>query len=58
MGRVRWDGKGGMGREGWEGGEGRNGMGRDGNMIYVNVREKMNNFCTVNLILKFYETYF
>ena len=53
MGRVGWGGKGGMGR-----GEGRNGMGRDGNMIYVNVREKMNNFCTVNLILKFYETYF
>ena len=53
MGWEGRDGKGGVGR-----GEGRNGMGRDGNMIYLNVREKMNNFCTVNLILKFYETYF
>ena len=35
--------------------EGRDGMEREGNIIYVKVREKMNNFCAValevNLIL-------
>ena len=58
MGRQGWDemnGKGGMGRQGWDGKGGMGGMGRkgcegkgrsgwEGNMIYVNVGEKMNNF--------------
>ena len=51
MGRVGWDGKEGIGRKrgkgggkggsGWDGKEGTgwNGMGREGNMIYLNVRE-------------------
>ena len=43
------DVKGGIGRQGWHD-KGRDGIGREGwtgwegNMIYVNVREKMNNF--------------
>ena len=33
------------------GGEGKGGIVWDGNMIYVNLQEKKNNFCLVKLML-------
>ena len=44
MGREEWEGRDGMRRERWEGRDGKGGTVWEGNMIYVNVREKMNNF--------------
>ena len=44
MGRKEWEGRDGIGREGLEGRDGNDGTEWEGNMIYVNVWEKMNNF--------------
>ena len=44
MGRKEWEGRDGIGREGLEGRDGNDGTGWEGNMIYENVWEKMNNF--------------
>ena len=49
MERQEWEGRDGNAGMGWEGRDGKEGMRREGtgwegNMIYVNVREKINNF--------------